>query len=266
MNHETPKLRVVGDAAKSAERLREKLVKALGIIDAARSDDGKAQAEGKPGTAWRYLSAAVGALRSLLHPEPGTIAWHTEIDYYLDHEPHLRWDASGEYRTPKSALDFVMANPPINIPPAAEPIDPNAPKMVRGHAHVWAKEPDSVGNYHRGDVVQSWVFADGAGVHVFAKQLFEDGEYKGCWNVTGAIDCERVFFGTMLCGRARMAVIAKFIRNGLLAARLRRKHKNANKNARSVCGDSVAAPHPEPLSPEEELADTIKRQKEEVQA
>ena len=266
MNHETPKLRVVGDAAKSAERLREKLVKALDIIDAARREDGNAQAEGKPGTAWRYLSAAVGALRSLLHPEPGTIAWHTEIDYYLDHEPHLRWDASGEYRTPKSALDFVMANPPLNIPPAAEPIDPSAPKMVRGHAHVWAKEPDSVGNYHRGDVVQSWVFADGAGVHVFAKQLFEDGEYKGCWNVTGAIDCERVFFGTMLCGRARMAVIAKFIRNGLLAARLRRKHKNANKNARSVCGDSVAAPHPEPLSPEEELADTIKRQKEEVQA
>ena len=134
MNHETPKLRVVGDAAKSAERLREKLVKALGIIDAARREDGNAQAEGKPGTAWRYLSAAVGALRSLLHPEPGTIAWHTEIDYYLDHEPHLRWDASGEYRTPKSALDFVMANPPLNIPPTAEPIDPSAPKMVRGES------------------------------------------------------------------------------------------------------------------------------------
>jgi len=36
--------------------------------------------------------------------------------------------------------------------------------------------------------------------------------------------------------------------------------------ARSACGDSVAAPHPAPLSPEEELADTIKRQKEEEQA
>jgi hypothetical protein len=45
------------------------------------------------------------------------------------------------------------------------------------------------------------------------------------------------------------------------------RHLAKRRAAHSVCGDSVAAPHPEPLSPEEELADTIKRQKEdEVQA
>ena len=32
--------------------------------------------------------------------------------------------------------------------------------------------------------------------------------------------------------------------------------------SRPVCGDSIAAPHHEPLTPEEELADTIARQKE----
>ena len=32
--------------------------------------------------------------------------------------------------------------------------------------------------------------------------------------------------------------------------------------SRPVRGDSISAPHPDPLTPEEELADTIKRQKE----
>jgi hypothetical protein len=209
------------------------------------------------------LGHAILKIRELVRPEPKTVAFLEEAAWYRMKGAEK---PAGEYHTPKDALDFVMANPPLDIPPAAEPIDPNAPKMVQGHAHVWAKGPDSVGNSHRGDVVHSWVFTDGAGVHVCAKQLFEDGEYKACWNVTGTIDCERAFFGTVFAARDRMRVIAKFIRNGLLAARLRRKHKAANKKARSVCGDSVAAPHPEPLSPEEELADTIKRQREEVQA
>ncbi len=222
MNHETPKLRVVGDAAKSAERLREKLVKALGIIDAARREDGEAQAEGKPGTAWRYLSAAVGALRSLLHPEPGTIAWHTEIDYYLDHEPHLRWDASGEYRTPMSALDFVMANPPLDIPPAAEPIDPKAPKLVPGEArHMSYPEASAI--------------------------LMELAR-----NRTMSVD--------------QVNALEMGVRRLLNRHFQRQRNWAKRRAARSVCGDSVAAPHPVPLTPEEELADTIKRQKEEVQA
>ena len=54
------------------------------------------------------------------------------------------------------------------------------------------------------------------------------------------------------------------------ARRLFNRHFQKQRNwakrraARSVCGDSIAAPHPEPLSPEEELAGTIKRQKEDA--
>lgn len=57
------------------------------------------------------LGEAINKLRNLVCPEKETV---------------------GEYRTPKAALDAVMANPPFNIPPAAEPVDPDAPKMAQG--------------------------------------------------------------------------------------------------------------------------------------
>ena len=273
MNHEIPKLRVVGDAAKSAERLREKLVKALGIIDAARSDDGKAQAEGKPGTAWRYLSAAVGALRSLLHPEPDTIAWHTEIDYYLDHEPHLRWDASGEYRTPKDALDFVMANPPLNIPPAAEPIDPSAPKMVQGESKFTRLSLVNIPGlniefhqFYTEDYFKAvcyWENKEGERRVYEITVTQKPGDWvPGKWRAIAQV-CSKVIFD--LSGSSKSLVIEC----ALVAMRryLVRAHRCAWRTARRVAKqqayNSKAA---EPLSPEEELADTIKRQKEEVQA
>ncbi len=274
MNHETPKLRVVGDAAKSAERLREKLVKALGIIDAARSDDGKAQAEGKPGTAWRYLSAAVGALRSLLRPEPGTIAWHTEIDYYLDHEPHLRWDASGEYRTPKDAIDFVTANPPLNIPPAAEPIDPSAPKMVQGESKFTRLSLVNIPGlniefhqFYTEDYFKAvcyWENKEGERrvYELTVKPWALTGTGPGKWRALAQV-CAKTIFA--LEGNSKSLVIEC----ALVAMRqyLVRAHRCAWRTARRLAKqqayNSKAA---EPLSPEEELADTIKRQKEEVQA
>ena len=57
------------------------------------------------------LGEAINKLRNLVCPEKVTV---------------------GEYRTPKAALDAVMANPPFNIPPAAEPVDPKAPEMLPG--------------------------------------------------------------------------------------------------------------------------------------
>lgn len=40
---------------------------------------------------------------------------------------------TGAFFTPSAALEAVMANPPMfYIPPADEPLDPNAPKLVRG--------------------------------------------------------------------------------------------------------------------------------------
>lgn len=237
MSHETPKLRVVGDAAKSAERLREKLVEALGIIDKARDADGKAQAEGKPGTAWRNLSAAVGALRSLLRPEPGTIAWHTEIDYYLDHEPHLRWDASGEYRTPKDAIDFLTASPSISVAPRATPISPGVPPLLPGGAD--GAEP--------GDVGETRHMSNAEAIAILARLAAQRNRTVD--EVTA-----------LEMGARRML------------ARVFQKQRNwARRRERSrvpVVPEVPAVPvkAAEPLTPEEELADTIKRQQEESQS
>ena len=91
MSHKLPKkLKIVGDIAKSCAMMRYLLDDAMDIIVRARREDDAALAEGKPGS-WRHLSAAVAYLRILMRPKPETVAWHTEIDYYLDREPHLRW-------------------------------------------------------------------------------------------------------------------------------------------------------------------------------
>ena len=93
MRHKLPKkLKIVGDVAKSCERMRATLDKVQKILNDARREDGAAIAEGRPGS-WRHLSAAICTLRSMMRPDPGTLAWHTEIDYYLDREPHLRWSS-----------------------------------------------------------------------------------------------------------------------------------------------------------------------------
>ena len=120
MSDELPKkVKIFADTAKSCERMSKKLEEAQDILDKAGEDVANAQAVGKSG--WVHLSAAIGALRKLMRPDPDTVPWHTEIDYYLDNEPRLRWVSAGEYRTPNPALDFVLANPPIgNLPSGAD--------------------------------------------------------------------------------------------------------------------------------------------------
>lgn len=91
MGHELPKkVKIFADTAKSCARMREILGEALRTLERARCEDVAAMAKGKPGS-WRHLSAAIATLRQMMRPEPGTLAWHTEIDYYLDRDPHLRW-------------------------------------------------------------------------------------------------------------------------------------------------------------------------------
>ena len=51
---------------------------------------------------------------------------------------------TGAFPTPKEINDFVLANPPmVDIQPADEPIDPKAPKLVRGEQPWKAIEFDS---------------------------------------------------------------------------------------------------------------------------
>lgn len=247
MDSEFPKeMKITPGGEEACARMRLLLKRAQDTIERALRDDANACMSGD--NPYRFLSAAVFVLREMMRPRVGTLAFLTEItNYYCKHEPRLRLMPENEkpdeapqaeqkkpevFHTPKEIIDFVTANPPLHIPPAAEPIDPNAPKLRRGEGHVWYVEPNSIGNFHSGDVVHSWVFSDGAGIHVFAKQVFADGKYDDCWNVTGTIDCEKVFFGTVIGGRGRMATLAKFIRNGLLAVRMRRKHKAENRRAR----------------------------------
>ena len=215
------------------------------------------------------LGAAIHKIRELVRPEPKTVAFLEEEAWY-----RMKREAkpSGEYRTPKSAIDFVTANPPLDIPPAAEPIQPGAPQMVPGEQPWKAIESDSCGIIRHNGIVRAWAIRENAGVEVFAKQHFVDGKPSACWSFTGTVDCEKVIIGSIFGGRNKANQIVRFIRNGLLASRLRLKHKRMNRQAKAAAAAAVpkvpnvpavpAAPHPAPLSPEEELADTIKRQKE----
>ena len=167
---------------------------------------------------WAQLSRACGTIHDLTR-----LGWQK-----LTGKPEV-------FHSPKEIIDFVTANPPLgDVKDAPTPIAPSAPKIMHGFDHVWNFEPDSVGIARHGNVIQAFAFQEGAGVQVCAKQVFADGKYADCWNVTGTIDCENAIIATVIGGRSRMNKIAKFIRNGLLAARMRNRHHRLNAKAREA--------------------------------
>ncbi len=223
--------------------------------------------------ACKILGQAMLRIRELMRPEPKTVAFLEEEAWY-----RMKGAAkpAGEYRTPKDALDFVLANPPINIPPAAEPIDPSAPKLVRGESKFTRLSLVNIpglnikfhqfytDNYFK--AVCYWENKEGERrvYELTVKPWALTGTGPGKWRALAQV-CAKTIFA--LDGNSKSLVIEC----ALVAMRryLVRAHRCAWRTyraSRSVCGDSIAAPHPDPLSPEEELADTIKRQKEEVQA
>ena len=96
-------------------RLRIKLTEARNIIHDAFHSDDKAFVVGNDMASWRHLSAGIVKLRKLLRPEPDSMEWRTEAVYYGATLP-------GEYRTPKAAIDAVMANPPLPWGGCKQPI------------------------------------------------------------------------------------------------------------------------------------------------
>ena len=171
---------------------------------------------------WARLSRACGTIHEITR-----LGWQK-----LTEKP-------GVYHTPKELLDFVTANPPLGeVKGTPTPIDPSAPSLVRGSRINNSPEPDGVGIARHGNVIQAFAFREGAGVQVFAKQVYADGMYADCWNVTGTIDCEKAIIATVLGGRNRMNKIAKFIRNGLLAARMRNRHYRMNRKARKEAANA----------------------------
>lgn len=168
---------------------------------------------------WRTLSRACGRIHDLTR-----LGWQK-----LKEMPEV-------FRTSKEIIDFVTANPKLGeVKDAPTPLDPSAPEMVRGGGLAWkAIETDTCGIRRANGTVRAWAIRENAGVEVFAKQIFKDGKPEPCWTFTGTVDCEKVIFGGILGGRNKANQIVRFIRNGLLAARLRLKHKRMNRAAREV--------------------------------
>lgn len=285
------KMKIVGDVKKSNDRMRALLVDVCTTAAEALKAAREAESDGER---WRHLGAGVGALRSMLRPKPETLAFFTEVDYYLRHDGHLRWTADGGagtgpvYTTPISERDFVLSNPPMgDLPPGAdgveahaEPIDPKAPKMVRGEAVCPHR-------YDRVDIFR-------LGPMDFVRQDNTDGRvtYTSLADTSGTHPQPRLYRMTIIPRDGGGRVVCIFGTFGELVGKFvapmgkrddiehaarwlcasivaRAYHKRAsqarwraNKKARMAAeaeqqaDDSKAAPRPEPL------ADTVARQKE----
>lgn len=288
------KMKIVGDVKESNARMRVLLVDVCTTAAEALKAAREAESDGER---WRHLGAGVGALRSMLRPKPETLSFYTEIDYYLRHDERLRWTAepasgSGNVsHTPLGAREFVLSNPPMrDLPPGAdgvealaEPIDPKAPKMVRGEA-VCPHRYDRVDIYRLGPMD-------------FVRQDNTDGRvtYTSLADTSGTHPQPRLYRMTIIPrdGGGRVVcifgtfgeLVGKFVatmgtRNDIeRAARwlcasivARAYHKRAsqarwraNKKARMAAEAEQQADYgkaAEPLTPEEELAETVAGQKE----
>ena len=203
------------------------------VIANAKAALDQAQNMNRDGMKWITLSKAVFDVN-----KRSRMGWQGLVD-------PAAGTGGGAFFTKNEILDFVTANPPmVDIQPADEPIDPKAPKLVRGEQPWKAIESDTCGIRRANGTVRAWAIRENAGVEVFAKQHFENGEPAACWSFAGTVDCEKVIFGTIVGGRNKANQIVRFIRNGLLAARLRLKHKRMNKKVReaasAISGEKAA--------------------------
>ena len=213
------------------------------------------------------LGAAIHKIRELVRTEPKTVAFLEEEAWYRMKGAETL-ETAGAYFTPKSALDFVMANPPLNIPPADEPIDPNAPKLVPGEKPFTRLSLVNIPeiniefhNFYTDDFYMAvcyWENKDGERrvYEITVKPWAATGTSK--WRARAQV-CGKVLFyleGASKCLVIECALVA--MRRYLIRSH-RCAWRTARRLAKQQAYNSKAA---EPLSPEDELADTIKRQKE----
>ena len=221
------------------------------------------------------LGHAILKIRELMRPAPKTVAFLEEEAWY---RMKGAGKPAGEYRTPKSALDFVMANPPLNIPPAAEPIQPGTPQMVPGEKPFTRLSLVNIPelniefhNFYTDDFYKAvcyWENKEGERrvYEITVKPWAATGTAK--WRARAQV-CGKVLFyleAASKCLAIECALVAMrryLIRSHSYAWRTYRKAAKAAAVPKVPNVPTVpAAPHPAPLTPEEELADTIKRQKE----
>ena len=215
-----------GKLTESIERMKKVLDEVESEIRAARFLFPNLESEG---VKWATLSRACGKIHDLTR-----LGWQSLVET----QPHDPAAGTGAFFTQKEVLDAVMANPPLNIKPTAEPIQPGTPKIVQGEQSWRAIKTDSVGIIRHDGTVRGWAIRENAGVKVFAKQIHADGKFTDCWTFTGTVDCEKVIVGSIFAGRNKANAIVKFIRNGLLASRLRMRHKRMNKKAKAAANEN----------------------------
>lgn len=204
------------DMERSVDRLRSKLVE---VCTAAADALKEARETESLGERWGKLSAAVGKVRSMMRPEPGTLAWSTEIDWYVDHEPRLRWatetGGGATYHTPPEALDAVMGNPPFDPAtgtgalPSAMPLDTQKRNLIGIHASP--------------DALIAWNFQS---VYIICDARKID---EGHWKITGRANGEERISAIVTGGRWTANCYLRAIRNGMTsrARRVKKCHANA---------------------------------------
>ncbi len=157
------------------------------------------------GMKWMTLSKAVFDIH-----ERTRLGWQKLVDPPPTiHDPAA---GTGAFFTPPAAFEAIMQNPPFDIPPTPEPIQPGTPKMVPGEERPMSR-PEAA--------------------YILAKLATS----------------RRVNAGGVIALQMGARAILK-------------RHFDRQRNWAKRRALRSAAPHPAPLTPEEELADTIKRQKE----
>ena len=197
-------------------------------------------------------------------------------------------DGTGVYRTPQAAIDAVLANPPLNIPPTDEPIDPDAPPIARGEkpgASVTPHRKKTVDIFNIGGVdfvrqegdgeriVYTSLALPGRDVHPTMTRLVIIRRDCGGWaaNVYQESMGKSVMSLVVPCrGRDASESAARRALSGLVSRGLHRAKRNAKYRANLKARAAAVADVPpvaDVPSPAEELAATVARQKgEEVEA
>ncbi len=178
MNDETKTTRPPASLEDSCERMKSRLQEAaIEIAQALESAEG---AE-RTGERWQLLSRGLGKAQNAL----GLDGW-------------------------QKTIGRTWHDPAADIPPVAEPIDPNAPKMVRG-------ERSMIGIRSTTSAMIAWNFQD---IHIVCDaQRIEEGK----WRIVGRANGEERISAIVTGGRWAANVYLKFIRNGMTARARRLK-------------------------------------------
>lgn len=177
----------------------------------------------RDGMKWVTLSKAVFDVH-----ERSRMGWQGLVDPAVG-------TGGGAFFTKNKILDFVLANPPmVDIQPADEPIDPNAPQIAQGE-EPWRKiGTDSVGVKNTSRLCQAWVVREGASVEVRAERQYVEGMQTNCWSLVATVDLQKALVGTVFGSVNRAKSVCQKLRNALIAVRLRGRHYRMNVQARKA--------------------------------